>query len=453
MSNAPRPGSAPRSSRRLARLLVILLVLVAPSRGAAQALRAPDTLSIRLGPILADVERAHPRLAAAHALARASRARVAGASRPADPVLQIGWMNYELPALRPMDAIGMVQLQLMQMVPVAGKLRLSGRIEGARANAVATRVDEVRLTLRVRTAMAFFDLYAAEGALRVSSETRRLLEDIATVADRMYQVGEAQQADVLRARVEVARMDEDIVRMHTMRVIEQAALNALLLRPADSPVGRPILPHFPETPAPLDSFVELADQVRPMLRAGMIEVDVADLQTRLADREIWPDLVVGVQYGQRGGLMGTERMGSLMVGASLPLFAGSRQLPMRTEARAMAAMAAGDLAAMRTETSGAIAATYATLQRSRRLAALYRASVLPQSEAMVASARAAYRVGGVPFMTLLEAQMTLNRYRQELFTLEADEGKAWAELEMLTGRNLLDTGSALPASRFGGTPR
>ena len=453
MSNAPRPGSAPRSSRRLARLLVILLVLVAPSRGAAQALRAPDTLSIRLGPILADVERAHPRLAAAHALARASRARVAGASRPADPVLQIGWMNYELPALRPMDAIGMVQLQLMQMVPVAGKLRLSGRIEGARADAVATRVDEVRLTLRARTAMAFFDLYAAEGALRVSSETRRLLEDIATVADRMYQVGEAQQADVLRARIEVARMDEDIVRMHTMRVIEQAALNALLLRPADSPVGRPILPHFPETPAPLDSFVALADQVRPMLRAGMIEVDVADLQTRLADREIWPDLVVGVQYGQRGGLMGTERMGSLMVGASLPLFAGSRQLPMRTEARAMAAMAAGDLAAMRTETSGAIAATYATLQRSRRLAALYRASVLPQAEAMVASARAAYRVGGVPFMTLLEAQMTLNRYRQELFTLEADEGKAWAELEMLTGRSLLDTGSALPASRFGGTPR
>lgn len=453
MSNAPRPGSAPRSSRRLARLLVILLVLVAPSRGAAQALRAPDTLSIRLGPILADVERAHPRLAAAHALARASRARVAGASRPADPVLQIGWMNYELPALRPMDAIGMVQLQLMQMVPVAGKLRLSGRIEGARADAVATRVDEVRLTLRARTAMAFFDLYAAEGALRVSSETRRLLEDIATVADRMYQVGEAQQADVLRARIEVARMDEDIVRMHTMRVIEQAALNALLLRPADSPVGRPILPHFPETPAPLDSFVALADQVRPMLRAGMIEVDVADLQTRLADREIWPDLVVGVQYGQRGGLMGTERMGSLMVGASLPLFAGSRQLPMRTEARAMAAMAAGDLAAMRTETSGAIAATYATLQRSRRLAALYRASVLPQAEAMVASARAAYRVGGVPFMTLLEAQMTLNRYRQELFTLEADEGKAWAELEMLTGRSLLDAGSALPARQFGGTPR
>jgi hypothetical protein len=34
--------------------------------------------------------------------------------------------------------------------------------------------------------------------------------------------------------------------------------------------------------------------------------------------------------------------------------------------------------------------------------------------------------------------MTVNRYRQELFALEADEGKAWAELEMLTGRQLFD---------------
>jgi hypothetical protein len=41
-------------------------------------------------------------------------------------------------------------------------------------------------------------------------------------------------------------------------------------------------------------------------------------------------------------------------------------------------------------------------------------------------------------MTLLDAQMSVNQYRQELLQLEAAEGKAWAELEMLTGRQLLD---------------
>ncbi|MGH7618506.1 MAG: hypothetical protein ACREPM_14900, partial [Gemmatimonadaceae bacterium] len=61
----------------------------------------------------------------------------------------------------------------------------------------------------------------------------------------------------------------------------------------------------------------------------------------------------------------------------------------------------------------------------------------------------------VDFMTLLDDQMTVNKYRQELFGLEADEGKAWAELEMLTGRELIDSNStavvasAAPAARRG----
>ena len=64
-----------------------------------------------------------------------------------------------------------------------------------------------------------------------------------------------------------------------------------------------------------------------------------------------------------------------------------------------------------------------------------------------------FGVGTVNFMTLLDAQMTLNRYAADLFTLEADEGKAWAELEMLTGRVLVDAHTAQPARPAGGPSR
>jgi cobalt-zinc-cadmium efflux system outer membrane protein len=131
-------------------------------------------------------------------------------------------------------------------------------------------------------------------------------------------------------------------------------------------------------------------------------------------------------------------MGSLMLGASLPVFARDRQLKMRQEMAAMKQMAQAELAAMRAETQGRIGEAYAALTRSRSLTQLYRTTVLPQAEATVASALAAYRVGSVDFMTLLDDRMTVNTYRQELATLESDEGKAWAELEMLTGRALID---------------
>jgi len=50
----------------------------------------------------------------------------------------------------------------------------------------------------------------------------------------------------------------------------------------------------------------------------------------------------------------------------------------------------------------------------------------------VSSALAAYQVGSVDFMTVLDNQMTVNRYRLELIALAAERGTMLAELEMLT---------------------
>lgn len=134
-------------------------------------------------------------------------------------------------------------------------------------------------------------------------------------------------------------------------------------------------------------------------------------------------------------------MGSLMIGATLPIFARSRQLRMREEMAAMQRMAEADLAEMRATTRGQVSEAFANLTRARRLATLYRTTVIPQAEATVESSLAAYRVGSVDFMTLLDNRMSVNEYRQELIALEAEEGEAWAELEMLLGRELMDANS------------
>ena len=426
-------------------------MLATASTGAAQAPSTTAREAVQLGTVLAAVERTNPRLDAARAGVRAARARIPGVTQLPDPQLQLGWMNYELPSLSPMATIGMTQLQLTQTVPVAGKLRLAGVAESARAAASATRVEDVSLDLRERASMAFYDVYTLDGTLGVARETRRVLQDIGDAAAKRYQVGDGGQTDVLRANVAVARMQEDIVRMETMRTSMTARLNALESAPPDAPVGAPVLPHLPAEIPSLDSLIQLAEQNRPILRASAQDVDAADAVAQLAQRAIWPDIQLGMQYGQQPGPDGARHMGSLMVGASLPIHARSRQLQLREEADAMRGAAVADLAAMRVETRGALGESYANLVRARRLAGLYRTSVLPQAEATVTSSLASYRVGTVDFTTLLDAQMTLNQYRQQLITLEAEEGKAWAELEMLTGRVLVDANTAQPARPAGGT--
>ena len=432
-------------------MALVLSLSVVRSTGAQQTTveaRSP----LLLGNVYSRAERQSPRTQAAQALARAAFARVPGARRPPDPQLQLGFENYDLRGLRPMDPIGMTQLQLMQMVPVAGKLGLGGDVAERQAEAQAFRASEVWWELRAQVAAAFYDLYQTEQSLQVARQTRRLLEDIASIAETMYRVGEGRQPDVLRARVEIARMTEDIVRMEAMREAQTARLAGLLDETPDAVAGSPVLPPFPDVAPELDSLLAWARAGRPMLKAGAQEVAAADAQARLARREIWPDLQVGVQYGQRapaGGMGSTERMGSLMLGASVPIFARSRQLRMRDEAAAMRAMATAELSAMWAETRGRLGEARADLIRAKNLRELYRTTVLPQAEATVTSTLAAYRVGSVPFMTLLDARMTVNRYRQELYALEADQGKAWAELEMFLGRTLLDANTVAPSTAAG----
>ncbi|MBL8960874.1 MAG: TolC family protein [Gemmatimonadetes bacterium] len=413
--------------------------LLAQDRGnptvTAAAGQAPALL---LGDLYRDVRRENPRAEAARALTRAAEARVPGSKRPPDPQVQFGFMNYTVPGLKPMDPLGMAQLQVMQMVPVAGKLSLAGKITSSQALAQRERANEVEWESRTQAAMAFYDLYQTDQALLVARETLRLLQDLQRTAEAMYRVGEGRQADVLRAQVEVARMTEDTIRMQTMRLGMRARINALLNRAGDASIAPPEVPAFPDSVLTLGELAAAAERGRPMVRAGERDLEAADAGSTLARRELWPDLTLGIQYGQRSGLMNTERMGSLMVGASVPVFARSRQLRMREEASAMQAMARADLVAMRSETRGRVTEAFANLVRARNLIALYRHTVMPQAEATVTSSLAAYRVGSVNFMTALDSRMTVNRYRQELFTLVADEGKSWAELEMLLGRELFN---------------
>lgn len=435
----------------------MLALMAMPAPGAAQD-------QLRLGELYETARLSNPGAAAAHARAEAARARVSSARLPADPELELAFMNRELPGFEPMPGVGMTQLTLMQMLPVAGQLGLKGSIARSQATAAAELAGEAEWEVRSAVAMAFYDLYAADRQIAVTREALRLLEDIRQTAESMYRVGEGRQADVLRAQVQIAREAEDTLRMVAMRDAMAARLEALLGEAGSESTAvrralllrAPALPLFPRFVPALDSLQQRALAARRMLKAGEAEVAASATSVRLAKREIWPDLRIGVAYARGPSLAAmdeptrTQRMGSLMLGASIPIFARGRQLAMRKEATAMERMAVQDLTAMRAETRARVAAVHADLERARRLQQLYRGTVLPQATATVQSALSAYRVGTVDFMTLLDGQMLVTNYRRDLVKLEAEEGKAWAELEMLLSSELLDPHSTAVARSPGG---
>lgn len=448
-TRTPGPGR-PSAWRTPALLAALCLPLAAPPLAAQEA---PEPLTI--GALYRAVDSLSPRIAASRAAAEAALARVPGASRLPDPSLQLATMYRQLPGFDLEPPLGMNQVQLTQMFPVpgTGKLGLAGDVAQARADAASAGIGESIWEQRARAAMAFYDLYQAEGTLVVMRETLQLLQALAATVSGMYAVGEARQADVLRAQLEVGRMTGQVVEMQAMRRTMAARLNTVLAVSAITPVGSPVLPAFPDTVPPLDSLVASALASRAMLRAGADNLRAAEAATTLAQREIWPDLELGLGYGwQPMPDGGTDQMLSVMIEASVPLWAGSRQLKMRDEAAAMRAEAADELEAMRADTRGRVAELAADLERVRELHVIYAHTLLPQAEATVASARAAYQVGTVDFLTLLDALMAEYGYHAQLLRLDAEEGKAFAELEMVTGQPLVNAVTDPDPVAPGGAP-
>jgi len=424
---------------RLLSLLSLFLSGIATELGAQIQ---PDSLT--LGEVLQLTHDRSPRLSAARQKVEATRALEPGAGTLPDPTLMAGVMNLAIPEFSAnMPASMAPTFQAVQRFPMAGKLGLRERMAQQATGIDRASADEMWWQVRTEAAGAFYQIYEVDRRLEVMKETLDLLRDFETIARAMYAAGNGRQADVLRANVEVARMEAEIERMTTMRVSAASRLNALLDRSADTAVPTPALGPLPGGVPGLDSLRVWATESRPLLSGLRTELERAGTRRELAHKEIWPDLTVGLQYGF-GRMNGDYKgMGGASVGFSLPIHAGSRQLKARDEAVAVESMVRARLDHTRAEVDARIVETLADLGEARTLIRLYREEILPQGRAAVESSLSSYRVGAVDFMTLLDAEMALNRFQTEYFSLLSSYGNGVAKLEMTIGRDLPVTDALL----------
>jgi cobalt-zinc-cadmium efflux system outer membrane protein len=400
-------------------------------------LRGQDPHGLRLGPTLELARERSPRLRAVREMVKAVQSQEPGAGLLPDPMLQVGVANLAIPEFSAsMPASMAPTFQAQQRFPLAGKLSLRSEMAEQTTGIARAQADESWWEVRTEVASAFYQIYQMDEQIEVMRETLGLLEDFQAVARSMYESGTGRQADVLRANVEIARMAAEIERMSSMRTAYGSRLNALLDRPAETPVPGPSLDPLPASVPDQETLRGWALSTRPALAGLQWEVARAGTGRSLADKAIWPDLTVGLQYGfgrMAGDLKG---MGGASVGFSIPLYAGKRQFKARDEAAAMEAVAEARYAQMLALVDSRIGEGLADLTQARTLIGLYQQEILPQARATVESSFSSYRVGSVDFMTLLDAQMALNRFQGEYYGLLASYGTAVVRLEMTIGRDL-----------------
>ena len=421
-------------------LLALMLTTLAVAADPQQA-EGGEELSVLVATAIAS----NPEVKAAEARWQSFLSRISQVSSLDDPMLMLRISNALIrdPLNFKRDAMTQKVIGISQLFPFWGKLSLREELAGKEAEFYRWNIAERQLALARMVKESWYQLYFIDRSLEVLQRSLKLLDNLVTSAETRYAVGRGAQQDIYMAQLERSMLLETTTNLHQQRQSLQTAINALLYRPAETPVGA--IPDFNLTKVtlPAEELLRLADEVRPALQALRANIAKGNVQRQLAQKEYFPDLTASFEYMQREPAMGGEGddMYSAGVTFNLPL-QNKRRRGMAAEAAAETSMAHYELESLRNSIRSGVSDALLQLQRAEKLVELYKTGILPQARQSLESAQINYQVGKVEFAGVLESWTRLYNYERSYHGMLAEHQMIVARLEALVGQEL--TSAAQP---------
>ncbi len=368
---------------------------------------------------------------------------------------------------------------LAQAFPWFGKLSVRGDIAREAASAAKKRYDARKLELFYWVKDAYYEYYYLARSIEVVRENRDLLKYLEGVARAKYMAASSGQAAVIRAQVELGKLEDALQTRQDLRGPIIARLNAALNRPVelDLPAPKTIVEQQIEVSDA--EVLEWARENNPELAALGHQIIKERYGIDLAKKDYFPDITGGLDYTNVGspsrspgaslGNPAALRSASRIVGGmgdaidayalaksfqpgQLPDDAGqdiwmvslSMNLPIRLgkyaagerEARARH-RAATEAKVERDNTLGAqIKRVLYDFRDAGRKIDLYRDTLVPKARQNLKATETAYRAGNASFLDLVDAERALLEFELSYERALASHAQRLGELEMLVGRTI-----------------
>ena len=298
-----------------------------------------------------------------------------------DPSMRVGLANYPISS-GSFSTEGMTQAQLgfRQSFP-SGKSR-AFRTE--KYDSLAREMSE-NAAARSRDVLtgvrsAWLEPYYWQQARDIVTESRPFFIDLAEVSRSLYSVGRKTQQDVLRAELELGRLDDRLLEIDRHHALAIAALSEWLGADARRPVAAK-LPVWDQVP-PLEALRENF-AAHPAVLAADAQIAARQAGVSVAEESKKPGWALDLGYGYREGELsnGDPRSDfvSLSVTLDMPFFHKNRQDRSLSAALSERSAAQYEKAALLRQLSSRLDAEYAQWHDLSRRLALYETSILELS--------------------------------------------------------------------------
>lgn len=318
-----------------------------------------------------------------------------------------------------------------------GKLDTRAGVAEAQTNVARAHLAAVELATIARVKRAYYELYFIQKAIAITETEQKLLGDIRNVANTRYKAGRTSQQDVLRAEVEIANVENDLLRLRQQLTSARARLGSILHVSPQTKLQATNELHPEVVPKHLESLQHQAVKARPELHAQLAAVARDRRVADLARLDYRPDVTVGLSWidvAQNGISPVANGRDSFLVnaGVNLPIYRKRLEAAVRS-AEANAVSTAREYDAMRDATLEEVADLFAQVQSQQDMLKLFQGEILPKARQTLEVSSQAYNVGDVDFLQLIDNWRQLLRYEVMYRRLESTLRQTLAELDRVVG--------------------
>lgn len=387
-----------------------------------------DTL--RLTELVREAMEHNPEMKAAELNRDMLDARTFGAGVLPNP--EFTYMREEMPGFRWNEAM-MQKFELMQMAPFPGKLSTESDIAEIQAEHAHHEHMEIANDILAKLRSAYYELWYVQQSIALNRENAMLLNQFTKVAQTRYGVGSASQQDVLKAFVEIAKLDNQLVTLRQQELSTKAMLVSLLNRSSGDTLGIAVVPEKVTLKPTLDTLQYLAFRFRGMLLHDSLSVIESEKMLSLAKKEYLPDFKFGLEYKTNPN--GDFKGWGVSAGITLPFapWTIGRAGAKVEEASIGIDRSRQTLANTRNMIRSNITDLYVKAQSFKQQLENYTTVIVPQSEQVLRASLIAYQTGKTDFLMFIDSYRMLVELSMEKLMLRMQFEQTIAQLKREVG--------------------
>ena len=325
------------------------------------------------------------------------------------------------------DTVMSLMPGLMMDFPGPGKLKAAANVATAESDTRYFLFESAVLQTAFALKKSYYQLHFLDAKVSVNRQTLALVTDLEKLARTQNEVGKVTLQDVLRAQIELERLNTEIDNLEDSRNPLLAQLKAALGLKAED-AAPPVPQKFESTPLDLtsDQLFATALARNPRLKAMEAEVRMADASIRVATKAKVPDFSAGIEADVKAYPI----MVRPSFGVTLPIWRdkiAAQIAGAQAGKRAAAARLSGEQISLAVQFAEK---SFMFREASRNLVLLTE-RLLPKARQSVEVAQSGYVSGNVDFLNLLDAQRTLLAFQLSEVEARVQRELALAELSLL----------------------